>query len=672
MSSSVAYSETRALPDHGRSLNGSYRLGADRVNMDDGRPKNDDIFLNIARSDSGRRDSLGRSDFRRSRLGYSGQGLRSPISHVDKEETPSPDQRFSNVDNPLLSQNGSPTLPYSSNTHTSSASAHPLDDPNRFRYSSLTTGARSTIGAPRSRLSRTSPETSPRSPQINRERRASVQEPQPQARLHRRSTLSTVRSSREPSASETTERVLADAERARVDGTESTLSTTAPSTVWDELDDLKSRIRKLELTGKLPPSSQAAISGANQERPRTAATTASAISTSPETLPQSEHSVRGRRQCGSKSVYMALEATITDALNLSTMLGVSTAPSGSVSVLNGGYSSSERHARRKADSVCRGLTELCLALTDEQLKRNRPQSSLAGGVQPPRSNGENGSITPTHSYQRASSYEPEAVERPERRQSISSRLPSRLDARRASLVSHSPGTPATDTKPTPSSPGGPPSSRLHRISASLRSRRPPTDEENGEPAVPLNRSFSRTMTDIGTPSPGQTVSPQQRFSRAHSVSRSISIAGSPNQEQGLGISPRSAHFQQPSTPSQAPSSLPRTPSTLSQTGIPLRRSYATPSVYSPATSRSNIQAGSRRYGLSPATPASGAEDSPRPPQLEPSQTRISVPSSKTVTSYTPIQQPRLRTNSLGARKFGLRRRSAVMTDDNTNMDDSID
>jgi hypothetical protein len=111
---------------------------------------------------------------------------------------------------------------------------------------------------------------------------------------------------------------------------------------------------------------------------------------------------------------------------------------------------------------------------------------------------------------------------------------------------------------------------------------------------------------------------------------------------------------------------------LSQTGIPFRRSYATPSVYSPATSRSNIQAGSRRYGLSPATPASGAEDSPRSPQPEPSQTRISTPSSKTVTSYTPIQQPRLRTNSLGARKFGLRRRSAVMPDESANMDDSID
>ncbi|KAJ5684310.1 uncharacterized protein N7477_000655 [Penicillium maclennaniae] len=672
MPSSVAYSETRALPDHGRSLNGSYRLGADRVDMDDGRPKNDDIFLNIARSDSGRRDSLGRSDFRRS--------LRSPIFDIDKEQPPSPDQRFSNVDHPLLSQNGSPTLPYSSNTHTSSASAHPLEDPNRFRYSSLTTGARSTIGGPRSRLSRTSPETSPRSPQVNGERRASVQEPQ--HRLHRRSTLSTVRSSREPSASETTERVLADAERARVDGTESTLSTTAPSTVWDELDDLKSRIRKLELTGKLPPSSQAAISGASQERPRTAATTATAISTSPEHYrkasspsadaenaaqnpvhPLLQSALAKAKTVLMSEVYMALEATITDALNLSTVLGVSTAPSGSVSVVNGGYSSSERHARRKADSVCRGLTELCLALTDEQLKRNRPSSSHGGGAQSQRSNGENGSITPTHAYQRASSYEPEGVERPERRQSISSRLPSRLDARRASLVSHSPGTTATDIKPTPSSPGGPPPSRLHRISASLRSRRPPTDEENGEAATPLNRSFSRTMTEIGTPSPAQSVSPQQRFSRAHSVSRSMSIAGPPNQEQGLGISPRSAHFQQPSTPSQAPSSLPRTPSTLSQTGIPFRRSYATPAVYSPATSRSNIQAGSRRYGLSPATGASG---------LEPLQTRISVPSSKTVTSYTPIQQPRLRTNSLGARKFGLRRRSAVMTDDNTNMDDSID
>lgn len=70
MPSSVAYSETRTLAnDHNaRALNGSYRLGREALEMpsrpDEAR-KNEDIFLNIARTDSDRRDSLGRSDFRR-------------------------------------------------------------------------------------------------------------------------------------------------------------------------------------------------------------------------------------------------------------------------------------------------------------------------------------------------------------------------------------------------------------------------------------------------------------------------------------------------------------------------------------------------------------------------------------------------------------------------------
>lgn len=67
MPSSVAYSETRALAtDHGRALNGAHRLGAEgKTSADEARPKNEDVFLNIARTDSNRRDSLGRSDFRR-------------------------------------------------------------------------------------------------------------------------------------------------------------------------------------------------------------------------------------------------------------------------------------------------------------------------------------------------------------------------------------------------------------------------------------------------------------------------------------------------------------------------------------------------------------------------------------------------------------------------------
>jgi hypothetical protein len=57
MPSSLAYPGS----ENARSLNGTR---TDKSPMDEGRPKNEDIFLNIAR-DSGRRDSIGRSDFRR-------------------------------------------------------------------------------------------------------------------------------------------------------------------------------------------------------------------------------------------------------------------------------------------------------------------------------------------------------------------------------------------------------------------------------------------------------------------------------------------------------------------------------------------------------------------------------------------------------------------------------
>lgn len=457
---------------------------------------------------SERRADRSDEENKQSRLGYASQGLRSPISRIDTEPTPSPDQRLSRSENPLLAQNGSPTTPYSSVPYSPAASAHPLDEPNqRFRYSSLTSGARSAIGAPRSRLNRTSPESSPRSPQTNEERRSSLHE----SRLHRQSALSTIRSSRQPSTSEVTEQARGDTERARADGTESTLSTTAPSTVWDELDDLKSRIRKLELTGKLPPSSQAAISGAAQERPRTAATTVTGLFTSPrhhrkvstpsadtenatqnQVHPLLQSALAKAKAVLSSDVYKALEATITDALTLSTLLGVNTAPSGTVSVVNGAYSSSDRHARRKADGVCRSLTELCLALTDEELTRNRSPAGHVMNSQNQRSNGgENHTHVPSPSYTRAASHEPEGLER---RQSISSRVSSRLESRRASLVNHSPGTTGTDNNLPQSSPGvHPPPSRLHRISTSLRSRRVPANEEQRESARQHTRSLSRAM-----------------------------------------------------------------------------------------------------------------------------------------------------------------------------------
>ncbi|KAJ5184985.1 hypothetical protein N7491_007147 [Penicillium cf. griseofulvum] len=680
MPSSLAYSGATRTINETRSLGLNGTRVEDKSSMDEGRPKNEDVFLNIARADSGRRDSIGRSDFRRSRLGYSSQSLRSPTT----EQTPSPDQRYSNIDNPLHFQNDSPTAPYSS-VHTPASSAHPLDDSGRFRYSSLGSSARSAVGVPRSRFSRTSPETSPRTPSAaeEKERRSSLNT---DPRINRHSGLSTIRSSRQPSASEVTGRPRADTERSRADGTESTLSTTAPSTVWDELDDLKDRIKKLELTGKLPPSSSAAMYTPTNERPRTANTAVTTLSSSPkqrrktsvspaDTERSAVHPILQSALAKAKTVlsgdvYTSLEATITDALNLSTALGVNTAPSGTVSVVNGGYTSPERHARRKADSVCRSLTELCLALTDEQLKSARPSSSRETVVQPQFLNGAGVDARmsiPT--YQRNGNQEHEAIER----RHSTTRISSRLDARRASLVNASPGN-TTDTKQSPTqSPGMPnPTSRLNRMSASLRSRRQTIGEESGETERPHSRSVSRANTEIGAP-PAQAIPPpRQRLSQGQSLSRSIS--GIQQDQGGLGYSPRS--FQQSQIPqSQAQPSEPRTP-TLSS-NLSFRRSYMGPASYTPATSRSNIQAGSRRYGLTPSFSSNNIQASPveeslrLPHQMEPSQTRISTPSSKVATSYTPIQTPRLRTNSLGARRFGLRNRVPAALN-NVNLDDSID
>lgn len=183
------------------------------------------------------------------------------------------------------------------------------------------------------------------------------------------------------------------------EGTESSNSTAAPSTVWDELDDLKSRIHRLELTGKLPKTSGAAMSRVSDERPPTAGTTGTngtnpttisnspkqrsagksvaptdAISTSSsqrENQPILISALSKSKPFVSAEVYDAIEAAATDALALSQMMGTVGQPgpisSGASAIGTGGTSTvTDRQLRRKADSICRSLTELCLALGEGQ------------------------------------------------------------------------------------------------------------------------------------------------------------------------------------------------------------------------------------------------------------------------------------------------------------------
>ncbi|PLB45688.1 hypothetical protein P170DRAFT_363959 [Aspergillus steynii IBT 23096] len=720
-SSTVSYLQGRAPTEERahRAVNGNGNgNGLDKYGSEDGartpiaddsRLKNEDIFLNIARSDSTRRESFGRSDLRRSRFRMSGNGLRTPASHAN-EPTPSPDQllRSSTYAGPLHSNNGSPSGPSGPRAYSYSVSEHPLEDHSRSHHSGYVASSRTAIGLPRSRLSNVGIDSSPQYPESNGERRASFQD----SRAFRNSTLSTIRSSRQTSTSEATERARIESDRTRQDGTESTLSTTAPSTVWDELEDLKSRIRKLELTGKLPPSSQEAISSASADRPRTATTTVTTVSSSPNhgrqtsnpsaesdtiTVPNPVHpllqsAMAKAKTVLSKDVYTTLDVTVTDALALSNILHSNKAPSSGASGVNG-YGSSDRQSRRKADSVCRSLTELCLALSDEQLRRQQAADHAKGAQ--PNGTAEESAPTPMPSQQPSTTtHEPEGLARRQ-----STRLTSRLEARRASLANPN-ASPSgensssvnrtsdstLDAKQAQSPGSSAPLGRLNRLSTSLRMRRVQTEDENAPASANTNspvvgRSISRSMTEIANPAAATHRSPRQRISYGYTSSQA---PPDPTPD-------RFSSQSQSQSQSQLPQ--PRTP-TVSQSGIPLRRSLMTPTNYPPATPRSNIQAGSRRYGLSSAAtsfdstpddasaapesssfPAASSSSTNHTPLPNSHNTRIVAPSSKLAGSYTPIAQNRLRTNSLGTRRFGLRpprAMAAAAADGAVNLDDSID
>lgn len=183
-----------------------------------------------------------------------------------------------------------------------------------------------------------------------------------------------------------------------VEGTESTASNTAPSTVWDELDDLKSRIHRLELTGKLPSTSAAAVSRLSDERPPTATTTVTTMSSSPkrnggttqvnegasttssqrDAYPILVSALSKSRPFLNSEVFRALEAAANDAMGLSSMMGVAGQPgpvSSAASTIGTGAALTDRQLRRKAESVCRSLTELCVALGEDVAHARPVQAS---------------------------------------------------------------------------------------------------------------------------------------------------------------------------------------------------------------------------------------------------------------------------------------------------------
>lgn len=313
-----------------------------------------------------------------------------------------------------------------------------------------------------------------------------------------------------------------------LEGTESTASTTAPSTVWDELDDLKSRIHRLELTGKLPSTSSAAINKVLDDRPTTATNTT--VSTSPKQAPKKAQketpvdeedsglplmrdpqpvllsAVDHSKPLLSEEVSRALENAASDATALIAMMGSAGQPgpiSSGASTIGAGGTLTDRQLRRRAEGICRSLTELVLALSEEaghpQAKTiTTPATDSPQHVAPLTPTLTNKTFPSLPAHRRGSVVQDDPVERPE---SIPSpRAMSKLEERRNAMLKSSTlpsPRPANGLLPAVQSPAPTPAGTGRRSSLLIsRTRRAATEEpEDGR------RSSMLRTRRVGTEEP---------------------------------------------------------------------------------------------------------------------------------------------------------------------------
>jgi hypothetical protein len=262
---------------------------------------------------------------------------------------------------------------------------------------------------------------------------------------------------------------------------------------------------------KIPTTSGAVVAQASADRPRTANTSATTVSSSPKqqrkttespseatTAAQSSHTPHKvhpllkdalvkAKQHVAPSVYRVLEATASEAIGLAEMTG-SAGPQGtfhSTSSNINGAQIPDRQVRRKADNICRALTELCIELCDSKSIMASPAlRTMASTARQPsvQVNGDSPQIR--------QSIEPESDTL---LRSSPSRALTRIEARRSSLMTSSVNGNAREGSQEPSTPSQsliP--SRLQRAGTSLQRTRH-TEEDDEDLTL---RAPSRAFTDF--------------------------------------------------------------------------------------------------------------------------------------------------------------------------------
>lgn len=292
----------------------------------------------------------------------------------------------------------------------------------------------------------------------------------------------------------------------RADGASSAGSSAAPTTVWDEVEDLKSRIARLELTRNIPTN--AVISNGSADRPRTATTTVTTISSSPKQLRKpsasgSDTPIGGRlgaelhptlhtalAKCKNQlnpSLYRSLAAAASDALELAALTGGPQGTAFTAASMINGVATADRQVRRKADNVCRSLTEVCIALcdaksisTDSAPPTTTLPANLAANLAIRRASlQQNGTASALSRSTRASTEPPE--------RSTPSRALNRIEARRSSLLGLN-GTSSTSTSDSTSRE----TETIHDSIEDTGSVTPKTASRSTHPAI----SAARTGTSL--------------------------------------------------------------------------------------------------------------------------------------------------------------------------------
>jgi hypothetical protein len=277
----------------------------------------------------------------------------------------------------------------------------------------------------------------------------------------------------------------------------------------------------------------------------------------PSTHPLLRAALEKSKPVVSPQVYRALDTAVSDALALAQMTTPSVATNGNI----GGI---DRRVKRKADSMCRSLTELCLALSEDK--------TLTGGIDGRRSRMRSPSRDATIRLQREGNIE---HQRPQRAMShdpeetSTSRVLSRLEARRTSMLgmngsAHSMSTKRDSQVEQPTTPAQT-TSGINRSSTVLQRGRRVIDDDNERTIRPT----SRATTELSLARPPLRQSPSTKDYQA-----------SPTQDQQRV--------------------------TIVQSNLPVRRNYLLSTSHLPTTP--NIQLGHQRYL---ERPAPGSADNAR-------------------------------------------------------------